>query len=155
MAATRRCRWGAFSIACLVSAVLVTLMYLGQSSEFVRSRVKSISIKIQDSVSVDVGGIVPAALIDLVYNETDFVNEQGVIPPYWDCLHGKCNSTEIWGPCYPPHKSVHSWGQQVEKYRSRPPHYQRKELLSRDSTDLSGYCRPGFLIIGAGKCGTR
>jgi hypothetical protein len=151
---SRRCRWGALSLASLVSAVLITLLYLGQSSEFVRSRVKSIGIKIQDSASVDVGGIVPAALIDLVYNETDFVNEQGVIPPYWDCLHGKCNSSEIWGPCYPPHKSVH-WGKQVEKYRSQPPHYQRKEPLSGDSTDLSGYCRPGFLIIGAGKCGTR
>jgi hypothetical protein len=154
MAATRRCRWWAFPLACLVSVVLVTLLYLGQSSDFVRSRVKSIGINIQDSASVDVGGIVPAALIDLVYNESDFVNEQGVIPPYWDCLHGKCNSSQIWGPCYPPHKNVH-WTKQVEKYRSRPPHYQKKEPISLDSSDLSGYCRPGFLIIGAGKCGTR
>lgn len=150
----RTCPRWALYLACLVSAVFVTLLYVGQSSEFVRSSVKSIGIKIQGSASVDVGGTVPAALINLVYNETDFVNEQDIIPPYWDCLLGKCNSSQIWGPCYPPHKNV-NWAKQVEKYRSRPPHYQKKEPVSLDSSDLSGYCKPGFLIIGAGKCGTR
>jgi hypothetical protein len=154
MTAARTCPWWALIISCLVSVVLVTLLYVGQSSEFVRSSVKSIGINIHDSASGDAGGIVPAALIGLVYNETDFVNERGVIPSYWDCSHGKCNTSKMWGPCYPGHKRVH-WAKQVEKYRGRPPSYQKKETASQDSNDLSGYCRPGFLIIGSGKCGTR
>jgi hypothetical protein len=68
MTATRRCRWGA-SISLLWYECGLAL-YLGQSSNLFVARVKSIGIKIRLGER-DVGGIVPAALIDLVYSETD------------------------------------------------------------------------------------
>lgn len=155
MAATRSCPWWAGFLALLVSVGLITLLYLDQSSGLVRNSAKSMGIKIGDGESSDTGGTVPAALLGLeIYHKSDFLNERGIIPPYWNCLHGECNSSEVWGPCYPPHKPV-SWAKEVDKYHGRPPYYQKTEPASRNRDDLSGYCRPGFLIIGAGKCGTR
>jgi len=139
-------------VALLLVVAIAVFMYLNESSEFVRNRVKSMGIH-GTGTSIDGSGIVPAALLGLAYNESDFVNEQGIAPAYWDCQNGKCNSSEVWGPCYPSHKSV-DWEGQVELYSTQPPFYQKKQPISRHQNDLAGSCRPGFLIIGAGKCGT-
>jgi hypothetical protein len=135
-------------------------------------------------VQADPAGILPPDLMDdSVYNaEGDFRNTQGIAPTYWNCsTDGNCDSNQIWGPCYAPHGHVH-WKQEVatasaamgttkstsSSAASMPPHYfynhdaQHKSsggsvwnAHPSDPNDLANTCRPGFLIIGAGKCGTR
>jgi len=63
---------------------------------------------------------------------------------------------DSWGPCFPPsnyenvdwHSEMHALqtrnGTEIE-YPDKPRSYQ---------SNLDGMCRPGFLIVGAGKCGT-
>ena len=103
------------------------------------------------------GGIVPEELMALdVYSEGDFRNEAGRVPSYWSCRGGACNTSALWGPCYAPHGRI-KWRDEVSKNAARHrPYYQRAPTRrgNMDRYDLSGYCRPGFLIIGAGKCGT-
>jgi hypothetical protein len=115
---------------------------------------------------VDSRYMVPKELIDLgVYDpESDFENEFGIRPTYW-----KPNNTASWGPCYPPrggmicewHNASDTEEEDNIRYNQNPPH-----LTASDSarfhnnnkkpqpTEKGGGCRPGFLIIGAGKCGT-
>lgn len=90
----------------------------------------------------------PEILKKTVYSEHDFKNERGIVPSYWQEQHP--NKTQVtWGPCYPPNHTV-NWNKAMKRnetnYHSKP---QRES-----SNDLSDYCRPGFLIIGAGKSGT-
>ena len=118
-----------------------------------------------------------------VYTEGDFQNAAGIAPTFWNCsLDGNCDSNEIWGPCYAPHGIVH-WKQEVEKHQqddimtpsssgAMPPihfynHGEQQRISGgggwnshsqqppADPNDMANTCRPGFLIIGAGKCGTR
>lgn len=99
------------------------------------------------------GGIVPEELLGKVYSSDDFINDRGIRPPFWDCTSNKCNTTSEWGPCYATHDAV-TWSKEVNIYKTNPPSYARVSYMSQ-STDLAGLCRPGFIIIGAGKCGTR
>jgi len=105
-----------------------------------------------------VAGIVPQDLLRLnVYSEDrDFLNYEGVSPPFWDCSHQRCNISSIWGPCYAPHGPV-DWEKEVSNVRRhRSPIYHKPPISPRShAADIADYCRPGFLIIGAGKCGTR
>lgn len=98
-----------------------------------------------------------------VYNRSDFAsNELGIVVPYWDR-----NSTESdpavtkhptvqWGPCFAPHQSV-AWDKIIKKYQHNGPDYNLQipaMTTMPEEVDLAGFCRPGFIIIGAGKCGT-
>jgi hypothetical protein len=98
-------------------------------------------------------GIVPEELLGTVYSSSDFVNDRGIRPPFWNCEGNRCNITSEWGPCYASHEEV-TWSKEVEFFTTNPPSYTRVSYMSK-STDLAGLCRPGFIIIGAGKCGTR
>lgn len=87
-----------------------------------------------------------------------------------------------WGPCYPPPnhhrhhgKQYHSRGNNNKNSNENQDYWQNavayaaahnknnhsqqaeynKYSTSPMTTDVAGFCRPGFLIIGAGKCGTR
>lgn len=98
-------------------------------------------------------GIAPSALLSMgVYREVDFANEAGVVPAFWNCDGSACNVSTVWGPCYAPPGRV-DWESEVERSRGESPVYPTNSALSSES--LEGLCRPGFLIIGAGKCGTR
>jgi hypothetical protein len=93
-----------------------------------------------------------------VYNETDFVNEKGISPPFWSCLDERCerfyDGNREWGPCFATHGDV-QWEEEIDKYEKEGPSYNpRMKAPPKVRNDLSGLCRPGFLIIGAGKCGT-
>lgn len=71
------------------------------------------------------------------------------------------------GPCYLPHQQL-DWQSLAEesRYNESEDHIQYVNVVKnrhKDSNegdlgpgqeDLSGLCRPGFIIIGAGKCGT-
>lgn len=134
-------------------------------------------------VQSDPPGILPPDLLLLessVYTEGDFKNAQGIAPTYWNCSSdGNCDSNQIWGPCFAPHGNVH-WKQEVAKQHDimaaaatttkssssamPPQHFYKHEEQHNsgwnhpqppDPNDLANTCRPGFLIIGAGKCGTR
>ena len=116
-----------------------------------------------------------------VYGTNDFVNEKGQTPPYWHDIPLSSSSkvgdelvqqqTEgilpHWGPCYKPQrvklKSI-QWKSEMKKNRNitsekqiRYPdrtHDTRHASRNDKRGNVHGLCRPGFLIIGAGKCGT-
>lgn len=95
-----------------------------------------------------------------VYESTNFENEAGVIPPFWDenstsiCKPDETTTIEV-GPCFGSHQTV-DWQKQIS--HQQDPKY--PALMTgtaanlKNKNDWAGHCRPGFLIIGAGKCGT-
>lgn len=95
-----------------------------------------------------------------VYSETDYANEFDIVVPYWDTNPKTSRrvpagtTTAQWGPCFAPHGRVR-WDGLIEKYRHKSPEYGPSAgAKSPDAEDLANFCRPGFIIIGAGKCGT-
>jgi len=149
---------GAWSRVCLLTVITSTLFLLVYLSD--KPRIDDALDRLVGGVVFegdDGGGIVPAELLRLhVYSQEDFVNEAGRVPSYWGCgAGGACNASDQWGPCYAPHDRVR-WDQEVEKNRHLPdPFYHRSPVRWVDREDIADYCKPGFLIIGAGKCGTR
>jgi hypothetical protein len=125
--------------------------------------------------------VLPKALIDMgIYRpDSDFENSRGVVPPFWSADENVTSSTatnkedmdsrsppldlQSWGPCYPPHSKIH-WKNDTQQERpgqqeKEDQHYKyrhkaRDNVPIQDFTSVQGGCRPGFLIIGAGKCGT-
>lgn len=92
----------------------------------------------------------PKELLKRAYNaEKDFINEQGIVPSFW-------NEATTWGPCYSPDEpNKINWKAQVKKfYGTNKTSYHPIRSIKRGDTDVADYCRPGFVIIGAGKCGT-
>mmetsp|Transcript_11718 Transcript_11718/g.21316 ORF Transcript_11718/g.21316 Transcript_11718/m.21316 type:complete len:616 (-) Transcript_11718:150-1997(-) len=73
-----------------------------------------------------------------------------------------------WGPCYPPPVSSkpYNWTRAINRHKRKaqnkhvvypPMKYHsapHQKGYDRKSEPPAGYCRPGFIIIGAGKCGT-
>jgi len=101
-------------------------------------------------------------LLQKVYHKVDFENKKHITPPYWENAKMKAfqeGALPHMGPCYLPKEKL-DWSSLVEKNK----HIQGKNNINyRDGirqrhdnsdNDLSGLCRPGFIIIGAGKCGT-
>ena len=163
--------------ACTVVAVgLLGLVYVcvpeaGQL--FMRSTNAHVRIRTQKTENLshwsgthhahdDTSGRLPGAFYENhVYSERDFSNEQGVVPTFWEknasCWEGQCQST--WGPCFPP-KDIHTHWDKEFLTRRNNTHLDYHKILRNTAyppnadLDLSDYCRPGFLIIGQGKCGT-
>jgi len=119
--------------------------------------------------------MVPKNLLSMgIYDEdSDFVNELGIKPTGWERPNGDPN---IWGPCkFVPRLSDKSTAKSlVWSDRRRhpltndtistlsPEYYRNADVGDFDYSGknsgkggtMGGWCRPGFLIIGAGKCGT-
>lgn len=103
----------------------------------------------------------PQQLVDRnVYSNSDFPNEKGIMPTYWhqtqSCAGGEC--TPLWGPCFPAKEPV-DWDKEIAKHSSGVSlqYNPRKIYYRKDKSDkpsVDNCCRPGFLIIGQGKCGT-
>lgn len=91
-----------------------------------------------------------------VYKDHDFINDLGIIPPYWgnvtDLLPLE-TTTKEWGPCFGSHDHV-DWETEIEKSRGSIRPYYPTQAVGIEKNDWADHCRPGFLIIGAGKCGT-
>lgn len=104
----------------------------------------------------------PQVLYDTgLYNRSDFRNERGIIPSYWH-QNKSCNGQgkeckTVWGPCYPPVDSV-NWEQEINKWKTRgedeADYHPLPQLRQFVGKEIDDYCRPGFLIVGQGKCGT-
>lgn len=141
---------------CVVLAVAVCLVFL-LSYYLLDGKYGSLGLNPSNIRSVSTAGVAPPELLKLgVYNQSvDFKNERGIEAPFWECRHGSCSkNSHVWGPCYAPHGRV-DWSAEVELYKQRKPSYRAGKAARLDQSDLSNLCRPGFLIIGAGKCGTR
>lgn len=111
--------------------------------------------------------VFPPELLKSVYSSSDFVNRDGVSPVFWtpdmiNCTDEKnnCNQLSEWGPCYPP-QTGNNWTDLIHisrerhgvlRYPTKPTHPDSYARIP--NPNLAGYCRPGFIIIGAGKCGT-
>jgi hypothetical protein len=105
---------------------------------------------------------IPFELLSLGrYTSDDFANEAGVAPPFWKCSSSPCNTssstTSVRGPCYVSSRAARiDWERQANLSSKLSPQYHTSSVsASTDASDLADYCRPGFIIIGAGKCGTR
>jgi hypothetical protein len=101
----------------------------------------------------------PEILEKTVYSEQDFRNEKGIVPSFWEKQDSKNYSrsrTQVtWGPCYPPNHAVNiNWNKAMKRNETEYHPIPQRTSQIESSNDLSDYCRPGFLIIGAGKCGT-
>jgi hypothetical protein len=96
--------------------------------------------------------LLPEPLYELgLYQESDFTNEIGVSPPYWKPKVDD-GSGSTWGPCFPTTKHL-SW---YDERNSSDFNYLHdpSDLKWHGPGTISGECRPGFIILGAGKCGT-
>jgi len=94
----------------------------------------------------------PSELYDLgLYKQTDFVNEIGISPPYWKPKPHDA-SGRTWGPCFPERGQV-DWHDDRNETEYTYIHDPNDKKWVGPKTK-AGLCRPGFLIIGAGKCGT-
>jgi hypothetical protein len=118
------------------------------------------------SVSCDESTLVPQALLSLgVYTQNDLRNEAGVAPAFWGCASnssGDATSSssspaKVNGPCYvPTPPSRVDWALKVTLNGKKTPRYHNSSIsAASDAPNLAGYCRPGFIIIGVGKGGTR
>jgi hypothetical protein len=95
-----------------------------------------------------------------VYDAHDFANEMGIIPPYWEKSRRQpsAQATLEWGPCYGTTHEI-DWNAEIEMFRhgDQQPRYPKapsSKVITKADQNFENYCRPGFLIIGAGKCGT-
>jgi len=108
-------------------------------------------------------GDFPMELMNKVYKPEDFTNEAGNSPSFWEkpiCQgKGPCHfDSNTWGPCYQSENEV-DWSTEVHKsevhseprYHKAPSRFGTSKVVGES---LAGYCRPGFIIIGAGKCAT-
>lgn len=93
-----------------------------------------------------------------LYSDNDLVNEDGIVPSFWDeaqsCVNGQC--MDVWGPCFPP-TGGDDWASAVQSLEDGSDieyAMQKQQLTQEDMETYQNFCRPGFLIIGQGKCGT-
>ncbi|KAL7556115.1 hypothetical protein ACA910_020198 [Epithemia clementina (nom. ined.)] len=125
-----------------------------------RERIK----RIDDGIPLPSYVTLPSELVGLSYHVKDFSNDAGVVPTFWNCsrVSGDCNNNtrsikHTWGPCYSTIRRVH-WQSTFYERNNGGKHneYYTTTKLTRTSTDddVRGLCRPGFVILGAGKCGT-
>ena len=103
--------------------------------------------------------IVPRELMQAgLYHPNDFENVRGIAPSYWGNTTTTTTTTmtntpiQQWGPCYAPSKTI-PWAEALQKDNKHKLVYNRDNRLW-NFRSVEGGCRPGFLIIGAGKCGT-
>jgi hypothetical protein len=152
------CAWWTAVLASIIVATIYATLYATESRQSLR-----LGLHFDNGVEENwdprnspVVSIVPQFLLNhSVYTTSDFRNKQGIAPPFWGCKNESCNASGVWGPCFWPHKKIR-WVGEVERIgRTHRPQYQNVPIDPTLTDDLSGLCRPGFLIIGAGKCGTR
>jgi hypothetical protein len=109
------------------------------------------------------GDVIDLLIGEGVYDSNSFENEAGVVPPFWDdnatsspCKPDETTTLEL-GPCFGSHLDV-DWHAQANQKDTQIPRYtplmNGASETTKTKNDWAGYCRPGFLIIGAGKCGT-
>jgi hypothetical protein len=102
-------------------------------------------------------------LLETVYQEKDFLNQKGQVPPYWEHINANTNTTttsiHTMGPCYMPNEiTAQNWRQLILQNEQRQDKFEYSQVnpLYQDANDnyLTNMCRPSFVIIGAGKTGT-
>ena len=127
----------AFSLS---AALLVTYTIAPSSTTALRTTTRG-----GDVTEIPAVGIIPEPLVNLTYRlDQDFLNSESIRPPYWIVPN---NNRHHWGPCEPPQTPVEDWTN-LNTSRSTYP------AATGSTTLFPNMCRPGFLIIGAGKCGT-
>mmetsp|Transcript_21935 Transcript_21935/g.24965 ORF Transcript_21935/g.24965 Transcript_21935/m.24965 type:complete len:619 (+) Transcript_21935:174-2030(+) len=129
-----------------------------------------------------VSSVFPKELIGKngAYSHSDFVSKKGISVPYWDDVIAKPLTKRIdvtlynndklviphLGPCYLPEfqsdMNEIDWKNLMEEHRNLtspsrlkyPDAVPTPSRLYDNQPNLANSCRPGFIIIGAGKCGT-
>lgn len=102
----------------------------------------------------------PEVLEAGLYKNDTFANYAGNVPTYWEGKLLRSPSRDrrpTYGPCYAyTGDKVIDWNKEIERYNTtKTPWFNTAHIdMRKTALDLEGYCRPGFLIIGAGKCGT-
>lgn len=152
-----------WTLLLLATVVIVAIAcFLANSSDFAQTILRLSgrttpvnSVHITGDIEYDLA--LPKILLEKgIYNSSDFVNEAGVIPAYWESKENSTDHKRRYGPCYAYHRSSDvDWESEIELYNETgTPAYNDKIIHTDNPHDVHGYCRPGFIIIGAGKCGT-
>lgn len=106
-----------------------------------------------DAVKYSTDNVMEILLDRGVYNKSDFNNEFGIIPPYWingsEPNHPVETKSGSVGPCFLSNTPI-----QWNDPNMSPNRFYPTSGVGLNKNDWSNYCLPGFLIIGAGKCGT-
>lgn len=97
-----------------------------------------------------------------IYDESNFINAEGIAPPYWNTSTELFQNSNAWGPCFKTEAKInwqfYSNETRIDSNTSTwnvPLVYERDDISKpHDWQNTAGLCRPGFLILGAGKCGT-
>lgn len=139
-------------VATVLIAITTVSLYIMKTGDQV--------IEIFKNNNADVPVAFPPKLLGTVYDMSDFRNKDGNVPAYWKNI-SQYNTSEddllTWGPCYPPSKKEKRirWDE-IELGEATKLEYPKSSLeRNREGIyGVSNMCKPGFLIIGAGKCGT-
>lgn len=123
--------------------------------------INQINVYVNDPI-----GQYPPELLDNVYKSKDFRNDLHIVPPYWDEMaEGIISNVSVdaiphMGPCFLP-ETKPNWTDLIERNRVISSEKDVEYVVSKPQRangntklKLEGLCRPGFIIIGAGKCGT-
>jgi hypothetical protein len=151
--ATKKCV--AYALLAMVLLTCGGLSVLMESSpSYITSGGEALRVE-EHTVLVDVHSMVPQQLVEWgVYDpENDFVNSIGKRPAFWEL-----NNSHSWGPCYPEPLHTATWKNVTDLQEPYQYKYRHDDKIHKQaktfSTNVAGGCRPGFVIIGAGKCGT-
>lgn len=104
-----------------------------------------------------------------IYQNDSFMNKQGIVPAFWQgdrkpLGNNNSNNNQTddndkrhhhnYGPCHSYDHPI-DWEAEIDLFnRTGEAQYNEGRIVRSQAADLQGYCRPGFIIIGAGKCGT-
>ena len=149
-------RW---RLVVMVTVILVALVgFLANYSDFAEAILKGGRTTPVDTVHISGNIEYDLALPDIllnkgIYNGTDFVNEAGVIPAYWGSQENETDHRRRYGPCFAYRYSEDvDWEAEIEEYQQKGKTKFNDKMIHTDQfKDVHGYCRPGFIIIGAGK----
>ena len=160
----RKRRWTILLVLLPCTLLFVTAFYF-QSVGNKNNKKKSIaeatnSNLLLETITNSNYTMVPQDLLDRnLYSTSDFVNSLGIQPVGWERPNADPN---VWGPCrFTTPRSI-NWNESSKSnsHNDNPEHfiYQKKRTSAsfqkKNPNANNGWCRPGFLIIGAGKCGT-
>jgi hypothetical protein len=150
-------------IAIMIMIGIMAIVYTWSPNKFfshISSKITRVRKRSQQNNSLGFPSSFPSILLkSKVYSISDLANEDDIVPSFWD-QSKLCNErgvcVDVWGPCFPPKQGIDWTNLSCVANKSGIQYDQQKNAIihMEDITSYSNFCRPGFLIIGQGKCGT-
>ena len=149
-------KWALVALATIV--VLALMGFFTDYADFAKTLVRggtrpALHVKVASGSNGDHVLQLPEILLKKgIYDNTSFVNANGVVPAFWQ---GETNHSLVvrdrifnYGPCYSYDHAI-DWAAEIAMFNSTgEPQYNEERIIRTQALDLQGYCRPGFIIIG-------